>query len=106
MLRNDTQVGKHLVYRYTHYAYLNPNNEHYAIREYQRNHLVPYKSLNISLVLIKDMGKPLVKFNPSETEEKMIDELKPIFKTTTRAKVVRGCLKKAYEILKDISTNK
>jgi len=48
------------------------------------------------------MGRALVKFNPSEEEIKMIDDLKEHFKTSTRAKVVRKCLKQTHEIVKNL----
>lgn len=47
----------------------------------------------------------LVQFSTTDEEEQMIDDLKPVFKTTTRTKVLRGSLRKAHEIFKDVKVN-
>lgn len=42
----------------------------------------------------------LVKFWCSDDEDKMIEELKKHFNTTTKTKVVRSCIKNTYEMAK------
>lgn len=43
---------------------------------------------------------PLVQLKITQEEDEQIEALKPFFKTTTRTRVLKGCLKKTYELLK------
>lgn len=56
--------------------------------------------------LVKIIIMPLIQFKTTEEEEQMIETLKPIFKTTTRTKVFKGCLKKTFELYKDLKIKK
>lgn len=48
----------------------------------------------------------LIQFKTTSDEEEKINVLKPIFKTTTRTRVLKGCLNKTYELYKDLKVKK
>lgn len=46
----------------------------------------------------------LVQFSINEEEQQMVETLKPMAKTKTNSKTFKFCLKKAYEIYKDVKS--